>query len=57
MGLDDPTTCVYHLNLINDTIMIHRFYNMHAMNTDAVSYQYKTPEKCPETAKHEKKSS
>ena len=30
-------------------------HNMRVVNTDAVSYQYKTPEKCLETADHEKK--
>ena len=32
-----------------------RIHYMHVMNTDAVYYQYKTPEKCMETAEHKKK--
>ena len=30
-------------------------HDMLVVNTDTVSYQYKTPEKCLNTAKHEKK--
>ena len=32
------------------------FHDMHVVNTDAVSYKSKTPDKCLETADHKEKN-
>ena len=34
----------------------YSIHDMHVVNTDVVSYQYKTPEKCLETAEREKET-
>ena len=34
---------------------MHSIHGMHVVNTDAISYQSKTPEKCLDTTEHENK--